>query len=223
MGQLVKNMHRHDIQWWKLKSDYMYNNTYYLRKKKFIVYQLATNITGAANSIGFAVLKRMASDKLPFYKFMGTDLAKYFLFFFFFSAYNQVRSRTLSDFPSARINSTDLVASLGFNVAPNILIGLFFGAAIFYDLFWPERVECRRIQWTWKLSAMALCVMELAALLWLTITVATHGIQIDGVTDDETNSIRQSWHGPALNYSNDGRSVATIIVEWIGFLLTLWR
>ncbi|QKX53848.1 uncharacterized protein TRUGW13939_00928 [Talaromyces rugulosus] len=194
MGQLVKNMPRHDIQWRKLKSDYMYNNTYYLRKKKFIVYQFATNITGAVNSIGIAVLK----------------------------PYNEVRSRTISDFPSARINSTDLVASLGFNIAPNILIGLFFGAAIFYDLFWPERVESRRIQWTWQLSAVVLCAMELAALLWLTVTAATHGIQIDGVTDDQANSIRQSWHGPSLDYCNDGRAVAAIIVEWIGFVFTVW-
>lgn len=77
MGQLVKNMNRHDVQWWKLKGDYMYNNTYYLRKKKFIVYQFATNIIGAANSIGFAVLKRTTSNHFPF----ANLLLNVFLFF----------------------------------------------------------------------------------------------------------------------------------------------
>ncbi|CRG89985.1 hypothetical protein PISL3812_07025 [Talaromyces islandicus] len=194
MGQLVKNMHRHDVQWWKLKADYMYNKTYHLRRTKFVVYQIAGNIPSITNGLGIKVLK----------------------------TYNAVRSRSVADFPSARINTTDLVASLGFNVAPNILIGLFFGAAVFYDLFWPERVECRRIQWTWQLSALALCVMQLAALLWLTIIVATHGIHIEGVTYDEANSIRQTWNGPALEYYKDGRAIATIVVEWIGFVFTAW-
>lgn len=65
--------------------------------------------------------------------------------------------------------------------------------------------------------------MELAALLWLTITVATHSIQIDGVTNDQANIILQSWKGPALDYCNDGRAIATLVVEWIGFVFTVWR
>lgn len=65
--------------------------------------------------------------------------------------------------------------------------------------------------------------MELAALLWLTIIVATHGIHIDGVTDDEVRSIRQAWNGPALEYCRDGRAVATLVVEWVGFVFTVLR
>lgn len=83
MGQLVKNMHRDDVQWWKLKSDYMYkNNMYHLRRTKFVIYQIATNVIGVVNGIGIHTLKSTAFYSLPFVfsKMTRTRLAESFSF-----------------------------------------------------------------------------------------------------------------------------------------------
>lgn len=58
MAPLIRNMARRDAQWSKFKSSYMWNDTYHLRRTKFVVYQLATTIVGVAQGLGIASLRR---------------------------------------------------------------------------------------------------------------------------------------------------------------------
>lgn len=51
MSPLIQDMSKHNLQWGKFKTSYMYNNIYHLRRTKFIVYQLATNITAWATAL----------------------------------------------------------------------------------------------------------------------------------------------------------------------------
>ena len=102
-------------------------------------------------------------------------------------------------------------------------MSLLFGAAIFFDLFWPERKEARCIQWTWKLSAAAASVFQLAACLATTVIVATHRVQMDGVSVEQQNSIRRNWNEAPLVYRHEARAVATVVTAWIVWLSTFWR
>lgn len=58
MTPLVQNIAWKDAKWSKFKRDYMWNNVYYLRRSKFIVYQLATIFIGVGHVISDFTLKR---------------------------------------------------------------------------------------------------------------------------------------------------------------------
>lgn len=45
-----------EMQWWKFKSSYMWNNEYYRRRTKFIIYQCAMIFCVVSESLGTAAL-----------------------------------------------------------------------------------------------------------------------------------------------------------------------
>lgn len=55
---------------------------------------------------------------------------------------------------------SDIISSFGFNSFSCITLGLIFGAAVFFDLSWPERRKARSTQWAWKLGATASTVFS---------------------------------------------------------------
>ncbi|KAH8808821.1 hypothetical protein F5884DRAFT_753338 [Xylogone sp. PMI_703] len=194
MAPLIRNMSRHDAQWSKFKSSYMWNNVYYLRRSKFAVYQLATTMVNVVNGVGISTLKQ----------------------------YNKIQGKNIPDFPNASVDTSDFVGSFAFNVFACVFLAIFFGAAVFFDLFWPEREEAPVIQWTWKLCAAASSTFMLAASLAITVIVAAHGVQINGVTAEQERIIRANWDGPSLEYRHDGRALATVVTCWVTAVFTIW-
>ena len=145
----------------------------------------------------------------------GTDL--------FDLEYNNTQKRSIPGFPDAQADASDLVGSLGFNIFSGIFLALFFGAALFFDLFWPERREAPCIQWAWKMGAAASSMFQLAACLAMTVIVADHGINFRGASTQQEREIRSNWNGPSLAYRNDGRALGAVVTGWVGWLFTLWR
>jgi hypothetical protein len=66
-------------------------------------------------------------------------------------------------FPEAQNDSVDLVGSFATDALVGILIGLFVGAAVFFDYIWPERRELCVMQWIWKSLAVGLSSLQLVA------------------------------------------------------------
>ena len=212
MAPLIENMSWHDAQWSKFRHSYMYNKIYYLRRTKFVVYQLTTNIVNVVQGLDISALKRTYCDSCGGPKLIDRLIE-----------YNGLQKQSIPGFPGARIDTSDLVGSFAFTIFSCIFLGLLFSAAVFFDLFWPERKEARCIQWTWKLSAAASSVFQLAAALAITIVVATHGVHIHGVSVEQENIIRREWNGPPLAYHQEGRALATVVTCWIVWLFTSWR
>ncbi|RFU24696.1 hypothetical protein B7463_g11640, partial [Scytalidium lignicola] len=194
MAPLIRNMSRHDAQWSKFKSSYMWNKVYYLRRSKFAVYQLATTMVNVVQGVGISTLKQ----------------------------YDRIQGKDIPGFPDARVDTSDFVSSFAFNTFACVFLALFFGAAVFFDLFWPEREEAPIIQWTWKLSAAASSTFTLAAALTISIIVATHGIHINGVSAEQESIIRANWNGPSLEYRHDNRALATVVTCWVTVVFTIW-
>ncbi|GKZ56658.1 hypothetical protein AnigIFM49718_001926 [Aspergillus niger] len=94
---------------------------------------------------------------------------------------------------------------------------------LIFDSFWPERKETRCIQWTWKLGAAAASLFQLAACIVITISVATQGVQIHGVSAAEEEAIRSNWNRISLACGKDGRTVAGLVFYWIGCVFMFWR
>ena len=137
--------------------------------------------------------------------------------------YNQQQKIDIPGFPDARFDTGDFVGSFALNACSSACLGIVFGLAVFFDLFWPEREEARCIQWTWKLSAAASGVLQLAASLATTIILASHGVHIYRASVAQGNVIRGNGDGHPLAYRHDVLALAGVMICWIGWLFSVWR
>lgn len=69
----------------------------------------------------------------------------------------------------AQVQNDDVVGIASFNIFVGIAVATVFGAAFFFDLFWPERIETKAVRLSWKISAVAVSIMVLADALALTV------------------------------------------------------
>ncbi|KAJ4540759.1 hypothetical protein HRR80_005549 [Exophiala dermatitidis] len=185
----------HDIQWSKFKSSYMFGNKdYHLRRTKFVVYQIAMIFCVVSESVGTAAL----------------------------SDYVKQQSTIESLHSSASVHNDDFVGIASYNIFVGIAVATIFGAAFFFDLFFPERYEPRNIRWAWRISALVVTIMTLADALALTVIVATGNAWIAADSED-ARLIAQERINPPLVYRHNGRAVASVVFVWIGLCGTIAR
>ncbi|KAL2403923.1 hypothetical protein ABEF95_007854 [Exophiala dermatitidis] len=183
----------HDIQWSKFKSSYMFGNKdYHLRRTKFVVYQIAMIFCVVSESVGTAAL----------------------------SDYVKQQSTIESLHSSASVHNDDFVGIASYNIFVGIAVATIFGAAFFFDLFFPERYEPRNIRWAWRISALVVTMMTLADALALTVIVATGNAWIAADSED-ARLIAQERINPPLVYRHNGRAVASVVFVWIGLCGTI--
>ncbi|KAL2400031.1 hypothetical protein ABEF93_004559 [Exophiala dermatitidis] len=183
----------HDIQWSKFKSSYMFGNKdYHLRRTKFAVYQIAMIFCVVSESVGTAAL----------------------------SDYVKRQSTIESLHSSASVHNDDFVGIASYNIFVGIAVATIFGAAFFFDLFFPERYEPRNIRWAWRISALVVTIMTLADALALTVIVATGNAWIAADSED-ARLIAQERINPPLVYRHNGRAVASAVFVWIGLCGTI--
>ncbi|EHY55833.1 hypothetical protein ABEF92_000632 [Exophiala dermatitidis] len=183
----------HDIQWSKFKSSYMFGNKdYHLRRTKFVVYQIAMIFCVVSESVGTAAL----------------------------SDYVKQQSTIESLHSSASVHNDDFVGIASYNIFVGIAVATIFGAAFFFDLFFPERYEPRNIRWAWRISALVVTIMTLADALALTVIVATGNAWIAADSED-ARLIAQERINPPLVYRHNGRAVASVVFVWIGLCGTI--
>ena len=83
------------------------------------------------------------------------------------------------------IFNNDFVGIASFNIFVGIAVATVFGAAFFFDLFWPERKEPIWVKTAWKVAACTVCVMTLADALALTVIVATREAYFENIDPAE--------------------------------------
>ncbi|KAL6246755.1 hypothetical protein RBB50_006062 [Rhinocladiella similis] len=182
-----------DMQWGKFKSSYMFGNKdYHLRRTKFVVYQIAMICCVVSESVGTAAL---------------TDYVK-----------QQSRIERLHS--SAAVHNDDFVGIASYNIFVGIAVATVFGAAFFFDLFFPERYEPRNIRWSWRLSALFVTLLTFADAIALTVIVATGNAWISANSQDAA-AIAQKDLNPPLRYRDNGRAIASVVFLWIGLVGTI--
>lgn len=184
-----------EIKWSKFKSSYMWNNDYHLRRTKFIVYQLAMILCVVSESLGTASL----SDYVDQQKFIKRHNS------------------------NAIEHNNDFVGIASFNIFSGIFVATIFGAAFFFDLFWPERHESKSVRISWKVCAILSIVMGLADALALTVIVAKHRATITGVSTAVARELHHLAGGPSLIYKDNARAVASVVFLWLGWIATIAR
>jgi len=69
----------------------------------------------------------------------------------------------------AAVYNDDFVGIASYNILVGVAVATVFGAAFFFDLFWPERKESPSVHLAWKICAVIMCVMALGDALAMTV------------------------------------------------------
>lgn len=123
---------------------------------------------------------------------------------------------------SASVHNDDFVGIAAYNIFCGVVVATVFGAAFFFDLFFPERYEPRNIRWAWRLSALFVTLCTIADALAFTVIVATGNAWISADTED-AEQIAQETINPPLRYRDNGRAIAATVFLWIGMVATVYR
>ncbi|KAK6544840.1 hypothetical protein TWF694_001521 [Orbilia ellipsospora] len=182
-----------EIQWNKFASKNMFDKKWHLRREKMIIYQLAMISMVCSESVGTAAL----------------------------SAYVDQQSHLETIYPSSHVHNNDIVGIASFNIFMGVAIATIFGAAFFFDLFWPERHESKGVKLAWKISAVAVCIGAFADALAFTVIVATHECWVNGVSGPELTRVLQEAGKPNWKYRKNARAVASVVLLWVGLVFTI--
>jgi len=119
--------------------------------------------------------------------------------------------------PGSSVRNNDIVGAFSFNIFVGVFVATIFGAAFFFDLFWPERTESKAVRIAWKACSVLACLFCLASALLLTVILATHEARLVG-----PGGLGRALDPPLL-YKNNGEAIASVVLIWLGLLATVWR
>ncbi|KAE8165151.1 hypothetical protein BDV40DRAFT_258820 [Aspergillus tamarii] len=184
----------HEIQFSKFKGKYMFNRIYHLRRTRMIVYQLAMILCVCSESVGTAAL----------------------------SDYLDQQSNIQGQHPGVKVHNNSFIGAASYNIFVGISVATIFGAAFFFDLFWPDRYESPSVRLAWKICAVVVSIMMLSSALVMTVVTAMYSADITGT---DAASARKFWSEaekkPALAYRTNPKAVASVVLAWPGWVATL--
>ncbi|KAK6337316.1 hypothetical protein TWF730_002721 [Orbilia blumenaviensis] len=183
----------HEIKWKKFASSNMFDKQWYLRREKMIIYQLAMIVMVCSESVGTATL----------------------------SAYINQQAHLENAYPGSHIHNNDIVGIASYNIFVGVAVATIFGAAFFFDLFWPGRQETDGVKLAWRISAAVVSVAALADALAFTVIVAIHECWVDGVKDEELEAVLREGGYPDWRYRKNARAVASVVLLWVGLVFTI--
>lgn len=109
-----------------------------------------------------------------------------------------------------------------YNIFVGVAVATIFGAAFFFDLFFPERFEPKNIRWAWRISALVVTLMTFADAIGLTVIVATGNAWISADSEDAAAIARETL-SPPLRYRDNARAIASVVFLWVGLGGTIAR
>lgn len=196
---VIWGMDLRDMKWSNFKSSYMFGNTdYHMRRTKFIIYQLAMIFLIVSESLGTAVLSDYIDQQ------------------------NTLQHR----FPGITVFNNDFVGIASYNIFVGIFAAFVFGAAFFFDLFFPERYEPRWVQNLWMGCAIFTCLAATGDALGYTIILCLRGEQINYVNSDDPQlqqDINRARNSTPILYRNSGRAIASVVFLWLGWACSIAR
>ncbi|KAF2403621.1 hypothetical protein EJ06DRAFT_471809 [Trichodelitschia bisporula] len=184
-----------EIQWSKFKNSNMWNNMYYRRRTKFGVYQLAMILCVVSESLGTDALSQYLDQK-------------------------RLVAATLPRLPNGepvREYNRDIVGSFSYNIFAGVFVATIFGAAFFFDLFWPERRESKAVKLAWRICSVLASIFALSSAINLTVILVTRRARLSTPSMEKAITVK-----PALTYRKNGEAVASVVLIWLGWLATVW-
>lgn len=126
-----------------------------------------------------------------------------------------------------KVYNNNYVGAGSFNIFAGVFVAFIFGAAFFFDLFWPERHEIRGVLLAWKICGVLATIFHLAAALWLTIVTARQRSRIVphiAPFNEHFWWMKYTKHSEApLIYRKNPRAIAAVVFVWLGWVSVLGR
>ena len=199
-----------DMQWGKFKSSYMFGNKdYHLRRTKFGIYQGAMILTVVSESLGTAALSgtHLSLTPHPQRELTPADYA------------DQQKFVALHS-PGATVHNNNFVGIASYNIFVGIFVATIFGAAFFFDLFWPERHESRAVKTAWRACSVLACLLTLSCALAYTYIVAAKSAYVTGTDSANAARLLREYGGSPMRYASNGRAIASVVFLWPGMVFT---
>ncbi|BAE61162.1 unnamed protein product [Aspergillus oryzae RIB40] len=77
--------------------------------------------------------------------------------------------------PGVKVHNNSFIGAASYNIFVGISVATIFGAAFFFDLFWPDRYESPSVRLAWKICAVVVSVMMLSSALLMTCPYHWYG------------------------------------------------
>lgn len=123
---------------------------------------------------------------------------------------------------NASIDNNDFIGIFSYNIFVGVYVATIFGAAFFFDLFWPERHESGGVKMAWRICSLLTIPFVLSAALGCTIILATHEAHITGVDSQlAAQLLAESQPHEPLVYKHNPRGIASVVFVWLGFVFTV--
>jgi len=178
------------IRFGAFKSSRMFDKRYYLRRDRFVVYQIAMIFT--------VVGECMATNTLD--------------------KYLQLQNQVSASQPGASMFNNDIVGAAGFTIFAGVYTACVFGTMFFFLLFWPalpESILWSRIKYGGAISA---AIFDLGAALTSTIIIASHSAYLIPSPTGSFDQLQQQFNNPnpPFQYRQYGFCIAWLVLFWIG-------
>ncbi|CED84514.1 hypothetical protein [Phaffia rhodozyma] len=178
----------------KFKHSYMFAKTYHLQRIKFIIYQAAMILC----VVGESLITSSIDDYIK-----------------------QERAVRGID-KQIQYHNNDIVGIGSYTIFCGVAVATVFGAGFFFDLFWPERHESKLVKLAWRYSAVFVTVALLADCLAQTVIVARGSVHVTGVDEATKQLALAAYPTPPLRFRDYGRSVASCVFLWVGWVFTVY-
>lgn len=124
------------------------------------------------------------------------------------------------------VYNNDYVGVASYNIFAGVFTAFIFGAAFFFDLFFPTRNEDHGIRVAWKACAVAAVIFQGASAFALTIITARRSGYVTGVSPERANELLGRFTkdgGAPLQYRDNGRALAAVVFVWPGWICVIIR
>lgn len=128
------------------------------------------------------------------------------------------------------VYNNDYVGVASYNIFAGVFVAFIFGAAFFFDLFWPERKESKAVRIAWKTCAILAVLFYTADAFALTIITAMRcqhfsgpGITRNSAYANYLLGMFKKDGGTPRCYRDNGRAIAAVVFVWPGYLSVIGR
>jgi hypothetical protein len=127
--------------------------------------------------------------------------------------YVQRYGRTLGT--DINVKNDDIVGAFSYNIFCGVFVATIFGAAFFFDLFWPDRHESLSVRIAWKACSILASIFALSSAICLTVILSTKQAVLVG----DTTGLELKLKAP-LAYKDNGEAIASVVLLWLGWVAT---
>lgn len=122
--------------------------------------------------------------------------------------------------PGNTVHNNDFVGIASYNIFVGVFVATIFGAAFFFDLFWPERRESLAVKRAWRVCSVFACALTLSCALAYTYIVAVKSAYVTGTDTATADQSLREYSGSPLEYGSNARAIASVIFLWPGMIFT---